>query len=108
MRAPFFALLLLVALLVTLPGIRYPLPMIGLVIFTALAWRALSQWRARPADHATLDDQLSRAADSWDARHGPPETLETLETGTQAEPWRASLGSTDGWRAETYTDDDQP
>ncbi len=103
-RAPFFALLLLVALLVTLPGIRHPLPMLGLVIFTALAWRALSRWRARPADHASLDDEVTRAANTWDARHGPPDEL---EADSEAESWRASLGPADGWRADSQADDDE-
>ncbi len=101
-RAPLFGLALIAALLVTLPGIRHPLPMIALIIFTALAWRALSQWRARPVEEQSLDDTISRSADAWDARHGPPEDA-TLAP--ESEAWRSSLGAPEAWRGSE--DDDE-
>lgn len=99
-RAPLFALLLLVALLITLPGIRHPLPMIGLAVFTVIAWRSLSRWRAATTASQSIDDQVTRAADDWDSRHLPPESTEEADD----EPWRASLHSSDEWRA---TDDEE-
>jgi len=93
-RAPLFALLLLVALLITLPGIRHPLPMIGLAVFTIVAWRALSRWRAAAVEPRTLDDDVTRAADDWDKRHLPPDEI----ADSPDEPWRASLRPADGWR----------
>jgi hypothetical protein len=108
-RAPLFGLLLLLALLITLPGIRHPLPLAGLAIFTALAWRALSRWRARQAEPAatpSLDDLVAHAAAAWDARHGGAAMDETdadegdttaPEDEHAGEPWRASLKE---WRGE--------
>jgi hypothetical protein len=105
-RAPFFGLLLLVALLVTLPGIRHPLPMIGLAIFTALAWRALSRWRARqaaPAEALSIDVLVARSAAAWDARHGGAAMDEVDEDeqpdvdAEASEPWRASVRD---WKGE--------
>ncbi len=93
-RAPLFALLLLVALLITLPGIRHPLPMIGLAVFTIVAWRALSRWRATPVEPRSLDEDVARAADDWDQRHLPPDSVAEAAD----EPWRASLRPSDGWR----------
>jgi len=94
-RAPLFGLLLLVALLVTLPGIRHPLPMLGLAVFTLLAWRALSRWRARTVQEPSLDDLVERSAAAWDARHGPPDE-EDFESSDES--WRASLTDDDAWR----------
>jgi hypothetical protein len=101
-RAPLFGLLLIAALLVTLPGIRHPLPMIALIIFTALAWRALARWRARPAEERSLDDTVSQSADAWDARHGPPD--EALSS-SESEAWRASLGAPEAWRGSDEEDE---
>jgi hypothetical protein len=101
-RAPVFGLLLLVALLVTLPGIRHPLPMVALVIFTALAWRALSRWRARVTEDVPLEEQIAKSASAWDARHQPPDELDKPD---DDEPWRASLGPPEAWRATRYDDD---
>ncbi len=100
-RAPFFGLLLLVALLVTLPGIRHPLPMLGLAVFTLLAWRALTRWRARTAPQDSLDDVVARSAAAWDARHGPADgtVAEADDAPEETEPWRASLRDDDAWRA---------
>lgn len=94
-RAPLIALLLLVALLVTLPGARHPLPLSALFIFTVLAWRAFSRWRARVEPEVSVDDQIADAAEAWDRRHGPPDALSAPE---DDEPWRQSLRPSDGWR----------
>jgi len=94
-RAPLFGLLLLVALLITLPGIRHPLPLLGLTFFTVLAWRGLSRWRARTVEEPSLDDQVARSAAAWDARHGPPDEA---EYDPPNESWRASLNDDDAWR----------
>jgi len=93
-RAPLFALLLLAALLITLPGIRHPLPMLALAVFTIVAWRALSRWRAATVEPRSLDDDVARAADDWDQRHLPPDSAADAAD----EPWRASLRPSDGWR----------
>ncbi len=98
-RAPLFGLLLLLALLVTLPGVRHPLPLIGLAVFGVLAWRALSRWTKAPEPVRSVDDDVALAAAAWDRRHGPPEDDEQ----TAEEPWRASLRPNDAWRAR---DDD--
>ncbi len=101
-RAPLFGLLLIAALLVTLPGIRHPLPMIALIIFVALAWRTVSQWQARTVEQPSLDDTIARSADAWDARHGPPDEAERAP---ESEAWRASLGAPEAWRGNE--DDDE-
>ncbi len=95
-RAPYFGLLLLVALLVTLPGARHPLAMLALAVFTALAWRALSRWQRAPRPMESLDEAVARSADAWDARHGPPDELDG--DAPEDEPWRASLRDDEGWR----------
>ena len=102
-RAPLFGLLLIAALLITLPGIRHPLPMIALTIFVALAWRTVSRWRARSVEEPSLDDTIARSADDWDTRHGPPD--DALNA-SESEAWRASLGAPEGWRASEEEDDD--
>lgn len=105
-RAPFFGLLLLVALLVTLPGIRHPLPLAGLALFTVAAWVALSRWRAKAAAATrgalSFDDAIARAASDWDARHGAPDDAEPTPDADDAdEPWRASLRNDESaWRGE--------
>lgn len=99
-RAPLFGLALLVALLITLPGIRHPLPLLGLTIFTVLAWRAMSRWRARTAEAPSLDDLVERSAADWDARHGAPDLA---EHDPAAEPWRASLVDDEAWRGRDDT-----
>jgi hypothetical protein len=108
-RAPLVGWLLLVALPITLPGIRHPLPLAGLAVFTALAWRALSRWRARqpePVAALSLDDLVARSAAAWDARHGgvtmdevEEDDGDTVEPEDEpaGEPWRASLKE---WRGE--------
>jgi hypothetical protein len=68
--------------------------MLGLAVFTIVAWRALSRWRAATAEPRSLDDDVSRAAGDWDSRHGPPESIGESDD----EPWRASLRPSDGWR----------
>lgn len=102
MRAPLFGLLLIAALLITLPGIRHPLPMIALIIFVALAWRTVSQWRARTVEEPSLDDTVSQSADAWDARHGPPDDALNV---SESEAWRASLGTPEAWRTNDDDDD---
>lgn len=99
-RAPLFGLLLLVALLVTLPGIRHPLPLLALAIFTLLAWRGLSRWRARTVEAPSLDDLVARSAAAWDERHGPPEDA---EYDAPDESWRASLHDDEAWRGRDDT-----
>lgn len=99
-RAPLFGLLLLVALLVTLPGIRHPLPLLALTIFTLLAWRALSRWRARAEEAPSLDDLVERSAAAWDARHGPPDA-DDFESSDES--WRESLTDDDAWRGRDDT-----
>jgi hypothetical protein len=101
-RTPFFGLLLLVALLITLPGARHPLPLLGLVVFTVLAWRALSRWRRPEREPASFDDDIARSAAEWDRRHAPSEDLEPAP---EDEPWRESLRPTNGWRDSA--DDDE-
>lgn len=99
-RAPLFGLLLLVALLVTLPGIRHPLPLLGLTIFTLLAWRAIVRWRTRAVEEASLDDLVEQSAAAWDARHAPPEDAEFESS---SESWRESLQDDDAWRGRDDT-----
>lgn len=103
-RAPFFAILLLAALLATLPGARHPLSLVALVLFVALAWRALSRWRARAPDAASLDDQVARSAAAWDNRYAPPDDIDGTP---DDEPWRASLGPTSAWRASEDEDEER-
>jgi hypothetical protein len=93
-------LLLLLALLVTLPGVRHPLPLLGLAIFAFFAWRALSRWTKAPEAVRSIDDEVAVAAAAWDHRHGPPEDVDEAAE----EPWRASLRPSDAWRAR---DDDE-
>ncbi len=97
-----FGLLLLVALLITLPGIRHPLPMLALSIFTILAWRTIVRWRDRQAVEPTLDDEVTGAAADWDARHGPPDDFEAAP---ESEAWRESLRPSGGWRDSADDDD---
>ncbi|MCU0618130.1 MAG: hypothetical protein MUD17_13740 [Gemmatimonadaceae bacterium] len=101
-RAPFVGLLLLVALLVTLPGIRHPLPMAGLALLviagaiTVRRWQASRAARDASATEESLDDAVARSAASWDARHGAPDEAE--DAPSDDEPWRASLRDDDDWQ----------
>ncbi len=85
-RAPFFALVLLVALVATFPGIRHPLPLLGLAVFVVAAWRALAGWQARTEAARAVEDEVARAAEEWEERH------------EGNEEWRESLG--EEWRGE--------
>jgi hypothetical protein len=88
---------------VTLPGVRHPLPMLVLTVFTVLAWRSLSRWRRTEAEPASLDDEIAASAERWDARHGPPDGVADA---SDDEPWRASLPPSSGWRDSA--DDEEP
>lgn len=100
-RAPIVGLLLLVALLVTLPGIRHPLPIIGLTLLAVAGALTIRRWqRAKAArDLATgevsLEDAVARSAAAWDARHGPPEDADEAP---EDEPWRDSLRNEPDWK----------
>jgi hypothetical protein len=111
-RAPLIGLLLLAAFLVTLPGLRHPLPLLGLAVLVGAGARAVHRWQtaaaarahaARDADgaDAALDAAVARSAEAWDARHGPPDDAVAApgaEEPDEAEPWRASLTDDDAWR----------
>lgn len=101
-RAPLIGLFLLVAFLITLPGIRHPLPMLALTVFTLLAWRALSRWRVGTEAERTAEESFERAAADWDARHSPPDDIDGTD---DSEAWRESLGSSEDWRDSA--DDDE-
>lgn len=101
-RAPIVGLLLLVALLVTLPGIRHPLPLAGLTLLVIAGAITVRRWQASRSAHdasaneQSLDDAVARSAASWDARHGPPD--EADDAPSDDEPWRASLRDDTDWR----------
>jgi hypothetical protein len=101
-HAPTIGLLLLLALLVTLPGIRHPLPMLGLTALaiggaiTVRRWQRAQAARADAAANESVDEAVARSAAAWDARHGAPDDAEP--TPDDDEPWRASLRDDREWR----------
>lgn len=101
-RAPIIGLLLLLALLVTLPGIRHPLPMLGLAALAIGGAIAVRRWqRAQAARRDVsvddpLDEAVARSAAAWDARHGAPDDAEPAPTDDEA--WRTSLRDDREWR----------